>query len=217
MSAVEPKRFGPKRVQIPVGHGSLEGLLQEAEIPVASAIVCHPHPLHGGTMENNVVWRMARALNEQGAEVLRFNFRGVGRSTGSYGYGIDEEEDVLAAIAFLRARAPERPLWVAGFSFGARVGLSVGARDLSVERLLGVGLPLKLFELHFLRDCAKPKVFVQGALDEYAGGAETRAFVESLPPPRHLEVVPGAEHLFTRKLPELAQALGTALSALRAM
>ena len=117
------------RIDVPVAHGQLEAILKERRTPFAAVVVCHPHPQGGGTMHNNVVYRVAKALGDAGATVLRFNFRGVGRSTGSYGGGIDEEEDARAALDFLEQRAPGVPLWMAGFSFGARVGLTVGAAD----------------------------------------------------------------------------------------
>src|SRR5215510_1314294 len=105
------------RVVIPVAHGQLEAILREPSSAVAAAVVCHPHPRGGGTMNNNVVYRAAKALVAGGVTTLRFNFRGVGASTGSYGDGIGEEEDVRAAIDFLREHAPTLPVWVAGFSF----------------------------------------------------------------------------------------------------
>src|SRR5258708_31867953 len=123
------------RLAIPVAHGQLEAILKAPASPVAAAVVCHPHPLGGGTMNNNVVYRAAKALHEAGLAVLRFNFRGVGASTGRYDGGAGEEEDALAALDLLAQLHPRLPLWMAGFSFGARVGLSVGARDVRVEKL----------------------------------------------------------------------------------
>ena len=117
------------RIVIPVAHGGLEAILREPAAPIAAAVVCHPHPLGGGTMNNNVVYRTAKVLVEAGIAALRFNFRGVGASSGSHADGLGEEDDVRAALATLRARHPALPLWVAGFSFGARVGLAVGAED----------------------------------------------------------------------------------------
>src|SRR3954468_10766125 len=149
------------RVDIPVGHGILEALLKESPAPFAAAVICHPHPQFGGTMNNNVVFRIAKAFVDAGGTALRFNFRGVGRSTGRYAEGVGEEEDARAALDFLEQRYPGVPLWMAGFSFGARVGLTVGARDPRVQKLLGVGLALKLFDFDFLTTSTKPKAFVQ--------------------------------------------------------
>src|SRR5262245_54405839 len=126
------------RLDLPVPHGRLEALLKETPGAVRAAVVCHPHPKGGGTMNNNVVYRVAKALEERGSHVLRFNFRGVGRSTGEYDEGVGEGEDVRAAVEFLAARYPGLPLWLAGFSFGSRVGLNFALQDPRISRLLGV-------------------------------------------------------------------------------
>src|SRR5579862_2867810 len=116
-----PEPLSPSgRTVVPVAHGQLEAIVREPPEPVAAAVVCHPHPRGGGTMNNNVVYRLAKALVEGGVATLRFNFRGVGASTGTYDEGRGEEDDARAALAFLRARHPAVPLWIAGFSFGAR-------------------------------------------------------------------------------------------------
>src|SRR5690242_2557571 len=121
-------RSWPKRMfmDLPAPHGRLEGMLWDVPRAFAAAVVCHPHPQQGGTMHAHVPYRIARALRDAGAITLRFNFRGVGRSTGSYADGQGELEDVRAALDFLQARSPGLPLWVAGFSFGAWVGLREG-------------------------------------------------------------------------------------------
>ncbi len=207
-------RLAPQRLRFPAPHGSLEGLLQLPETPRFAAVVCHPHPLYGGTMDNNVVYRAARALEEAGAAVLRFNFRGVGGSTGSYSQGVGEEEDVLSALDFLAGRHPGLELWLAGFSFGARVGLAVGARDPRVKKLLGIGLPLTIFDFPFLASSPKPKAFVQGEHDEFGAAEPVRALVARMPEPMSLEVVPAASHLFPGKLRELEAALQRAVAFL---
>src|SRR4051812_26347411 len=127
-------------LQIPVSHGRLEALLEEPEVIRGTAVVCHPHPQFGGTMHNNVAYRMAKVLVRHGYAALRFNFRGVGTSTGIHAEGVGEQEDATAAVDLLAGRHPALPLWMTGFSFGARVGLEVGARDERVAKLLGVGL-----------------------------------------------------------------------------
>jgi hypothetical protein len=181
---------------LPVAHGGLEAILRAPAAPIAAAIVCHPHPRGGGTMNNNVVYRTAKVLVEAGVAALRFNFRGVGASTGRRGDGIGEEEDVRAALAALRARYPILPLWVAGFSFGARVGLAVGAEDAEVTKLLGIGLALSMFDHRRLASCTKPKAFIQGSEDEYGGRAEIERAVGDMPEPKRLWVVEGASHLY---------------------
>lgn len=208
-------RWSPRPVVIPVSHGSLEGLLQEPESPAFAAVVCHPHPLFGGTMNNNVVYRIARGLYDAGAAVLRFNFRGVGTSTGVHAQGIGEKEDALAALDFLAERHPSLPMWMAGFSFGARVGLEVGAHDPRVAKLLGAGLALKLLDFSFLADLRKPKAFIQGENDEFGDAHAVQRLVGAMAGPKHLEIVAGARHLFSEKLPELEAAIGRAVGFLK--
>jgi alpha/beta superfamily hydrolase len=210
-------RWAPKRIEIPVAHGHLEALLQEPEEPSLAAVVCHPHPLMGGTMDNHVVYRLARGLNDVGAVVVRFNFRGVGDSTGTHADGVGEQDDATAALDFLRERHPSLPLWMAGFSFGARVGLEVGARDPRVVKLLGVGLALSMFDLSFLLAVTKPKAFIQGGSDEFAGAAKVEEFVKGMIEPKRLEIVPGASHLFTGKQAELEAAIARAIEFLQSM
>jgi len=204
------------RVTIPVSHGSLEGILREPASAVAAAVVCHPHPRGGGTMNNNVVYRAAKALVAGGVTALRFNFRGVGASTGTHADGIGEEEDVRAAIDFLRAHAPGLPIWIAGFSFGARVGLAVGARSDDVARLFGIGLALRMFDYHVLDSCPKPKAIVQASEDEYAPRDEIDAAVHGMSEPKRLWIVEGASHLFPGHLDAFERAAEEAVSWLAA-
>jgi alpha/beta superfamily hydrolase len=201
------------RVDVPVAHGRLEGLLKEPAHPRRAAIVCHPHPKGGGTMNNNVVYRTARALQDRGAAVLRFNFRGVGRSTGTHGGGPAELEDARAALDFMAARHPGVPLWQAGFSFGARVGLEAALGDPRVSRLLAVGLAVRMFDCSFLEGPrgGRPLAIVQAASDEYGDRPEIEAFVARLAPPVRLWIVEEATHLFPGKLDELEQAVGEAI------
>ena len=204
------------RVAIPVAHGQLEAILREPEQAVAVAVVCHPHPRGGGTMNNNVVYRVAKALVAGGVAALRFNFRGVGTSTGSYADGIGEEDDARDALAFARTCYPTLPLWMAGFSFGARVGLTVGAASPDVERLLGVGLALRMFDYGFLAQSSKPKAIVQAAEDEYGGRAEIEAAFSGMADPKRLWVVDGASHLFPGHLDQFEAAATEAVAYLRA-
>jgi uncharacterized protein len=203
------------RIDVPVAHGHLEAILKERPDPFAAVVVCHPHPQGGGTMHNNVVYRIAKALGDAGATVLRFNFRGVGRSTGSYGGGIDEEEDARAALDFLEQRAPGVPLWMAGFSFGARVGLTVGAGDARVQKLFGVGLALKMFDYRIFGGSPKPKAIIQAANDEYAGRAEIEAAFADMAEPKRLFIVENATHLFPGRLDPLEGAAAEAVAFLR--
>lgn len=212
--AVAPSPSG--HLTIPVDHGQLEAILKEPAAPVAAAVVCHPHPLGGGTMNNNVVYRLGRALVDANVAVLRFNFRGVGASTGRHDGGAGEEDDARAALEVLAQRHPNLPLWMAGFSFGARVGLTVGAREARVTKLLGIGLALSMFDYAFLNACPKPRAIIQAANDEYGGRGPVEAAVAAMGEPKKLWVVEGATHLFPQHLRELEGVAGEAARWLEA-
>ncbi len=208
------------QTDIPAPHGLLEGLLrlpdQQAHAessPKMAALVCHPHPQFGGTMHNKVVFRIAAALVDHGIPALRFNFRGVGRSTGSYDDGRGEADDIRAALDALDARFPGAPLLLAGFSFGAWTGLPVGAADPRVTHLLGAGVPVRLLQVSSLAGCVKPKLIIQGELDEYGPREQLEAWYADLSEPKRLTIVPGADHFFTKHQSELAAALDEGLRA----
>jgi alpha/beta superfamily hydrolase len=190
--------------------GRLEAILwtpaSRAALPVA-ALVCHPHPLFGGTMHNKVVYQAAKSLDAPGVPVLRFNFRGAGLSAGSHDRGRGEQEDVRAALNFLATEFPGIPLLVAGFSFGCWVGLRVGCEDKRVIELIGLGTPVNSTDFSFLRSCSKPKLFVHGANDEHGEIRKVQALVESLPGENRLVVVAGADHFFVGKLEQVDGAI----------
>ncbi|SRR5579875_1843147 len=201
-----------EQVDIPAPHGILEGLLRvDAAVPPAplAALVCHPHPLGQGTMHNKVVFTLAKALNAAGVPALRFNFRGVGRSTGAYANGIGESEDVRTALDWLAARYPQTPLLLAGFSFGAWVGLPVGCADARVTHLLGAGVPTGTLDVAPLDECRKPKLIVQGAQDEYSPLPALHAWYAGVAEPKTLRVIDDTSHFFTGKLDELAAIVTT--------
>jgi uncharacterized protein len=197
-------------MEIAAPHGLLEGLLRlpdgETE-PRMAALVCHPHPRFGGTMHTKVVFRVAQALGELGMPALRFNFRGVGRSTGRYDEGRGEADDVRAALDALSGRFPGLPLCLAGFSFGAWVGLPVGCGDARVRQIVGVGVPVSLLGGDPLAGCEKPKLIVQGEFDQYGPRDALRAWFARIPQPKALTVVPGADHFFTEQAAELRDAI----------
>src|SRR5450631_3483673 len=143
--------------------GKLEALLEEPVegSPVEAALVCHPHPLHGGTMHNKVVYRLARGLRNSGCVVLRFNFRGVNLSEGQYDHGVGEVDDALAGLTELRARYPHLPALVSGFSFGSRVALRLAASEPGLARALAVGFPSKHSNHEYVKQISIPKHFVQ--------------------------------------------------------
>jgi alpha/beta superfamily hydrolase len=189
-------------------EGDLEAIFSYVSRKVTHlAILCHPHPLYGGTMHNKVVYSMATALNQIGFATVRFNFRGVGRSAGSFNYGIGERRDVEAVIRHYREAFPKACLLVGGFSFGAKVGLLAGSADEHVSALLGVGAAIDVADFSFLEDCEKPKMIVQGSEDQYGSMANIREWFARLREPKRLTVIQGAVHLFDGKLPELKNAI----------
>lgn len=198
-------------MKIPVVHGHLEATLKEPDSSArGAAIMCHPHPLHGGTMHTKAVYRSAQAMNEAGLVVLRFNFRGVGTSTGSFDEGVGEQDDVRAAIDWLTGEHPQLPLVVGGFSFGSMVALGVGATDDRVSALLGLGLPVDLddrYDYGFLAESPKPILVVQGENDEFGPAARVQS--ELAPFGSHITVVPiaGTDHYFEGRLDELRSAV----------
>jgi hypothetical protein len=192
--------------------GRLEALLEEPALlpghPLRAAVVFgHPHPLHGGTMHTKAVYRGTKALASIGCAVLRFNFRGVGRSVGAFDNGVGEIEDFRAGLDFMAARYPEADLWTVGFSFGAYVSLTAGARDDRVSTLVAIAPALHMYDFTAVMASTKPKFFVQGERDELCPLAHMRAFFDELLPPKQLAVVPGANHLFHGQVEEVGAAL----------
>jgi alpha/beta superfamily hydrolase len=178
--------------------------------PPLAAVVCHPHPLFGGTMHNKVVYQTAKTIHRFGLPVLRFNFRGVGLSEGLHDRGIGEKDDVVAAIDFLAAEYPDVPLLLEGFSFGSWVGLDAGCGDSRVTELLGLGLPvgdLDSRSFSYLEHCDKPKLLVSGEFDRFGPPAKLRAMVERFPPQlqqhTRVAIIRGGDHFFAGHLPEL--------------
>lgn len=173
----------------------------------ATALVCHPHPLYGGTLHNKVVYRAAKAALQAGLPTLRFNFRGAGKSQGEFAAGIGEREDVRAALDWLASRFPEIPVCLLGFSFGAMVGLTVGAADPRVALLVGLGIPAATGDLTLLFGVRKPKLIVQGTEDIFGPRQEVEALFAALAEPKWLHWVEGADHFFTGKLDQVQAAV----------
>ncbi len=197
--------------------GRLEALLNAgSENAAHAAVVCHPHPLFGGTLHNKVVFHTMKALNSFGFPVLRFNFRGTGLSQGEHDQGNGEVDDVRAALDWLDAEF-HLPLVFAGFSFGAAVGLRAACADSRVRALISVGTPVvavaresetpRIYTFDFARDCAKPKLFVSGARDQFGPRAKLEVLVGSLPDPKKLVVIEGADHFFEGRLRELRETI----------
>ena len=175
--------------------------------PSLAALVCHPHPLFGGTMHNKVVYNAAKTMDALGIPTLRFNFRGAGLSAGEHDKGRGEQGDVQAGLDFLAAQFPGVPLLLAGFSFGSFVGLRVGCRDTRVVELIGLGIPVNSTDFSFLQDCPKPKLFVQGAEDQFGVRKKVEAVVDPLPGENRLVVVDNADHFFAGHIDELNAAI----------
>jgi alpha/beta superfamily hydrolase len=197
--------------------GRLEALLNAgAENATHAAVVCHPHPLFGGTLHNKVVFHTMKALNGCGFPVLRFNFRGTGLSHGEHDQGNGEVEDVRTALDWLDTEF-HLPLVFAGFSFGAAVGLRAACSDARVQALIGVGVPAipvaahtetpRTYTFDFLRDCDRPKLFVSGARDQFGPRAKLEALVTSAAEPKKLIVIDGADHFFEGRLRELRETI----------
>ncbi len=189
--------------------GKLEAQLEEPEDapPAEAALVCHPHPLYGGTMHNKVVHRIARGLRRRGSAVLRFNFRGVGRSQGEHGGGTGEIEDARAALGWLRARYPGLRYALAGFSFGSQVILRLGCSLGDPARLIAVGFPTKTSGTDFLHACTVPKVFIASTHDEHAPRSQMEALFGSVAEPKQLIWIEAADHFFHGALDQLEEAV----------
>jgi alpha/beta superfamily hydrolase len=195
---------------LPGPAGKLEAVLwtpQSVESPAMAALVCHPHPLFGGTLHNKVVYQAAKALDSLGMPVLRFNFRGAGLSEGKHDRGMGERDEVRTALDFLAQEFPRTPLLLAGFSFGSWVGLRVGCEDERVEKLIGIGAPVNHSDFSYLQRCAKPKLFVQGSKDQFGDPAKLRSIVGELPGENEVVVVDGVDHFFTGRIEELGAAM----------
>ncbi len=197
--------------------GRLEALLNAgAENATHAAVVCHPHPLFGGTLHNKVVFHTMKALNSFGFPVLRFNFRGAGLSHGEHDQGRGEVDDVRTALDWLDAEF-HLPMVFAGFSFGAAVGLRAACADTRVKTVIGVGTPVapvtadtqlpRAYSFDFLHDCAKPKLFVSGARDQFGPRSKLETLVGSLAEPKKLVLIDGADHFFEGRLRELRETI----------
>lgn len=196
--------------------GRIEAILKEpATAPSRAAIVCHPHPLFGGTMHNKVVFRIARAFQDAGFAVLRFNFRGTGQSAGQHDNGRGEQDDLRAAIEFMRNKYKGAEIWLAGFSFGSSVMLRAACGDTSIRAIVAVGAPVSKYDFSEVTYCDKPKLFVQGALDEYGSREDLEKFVARLSDPKSSKIIEGADHFFEGKLPDLAQAVSEFIRSLQ--
>lgn len=191
--------------------GRLEGLLEGPDAPRAAVVFGHPHPLlgGGGTMHTKAVYQGAKGLTRIGCAVLRFNFRGVGRSAGTFDDGVGERADFTAALDLMAAKFPGVPLWAAGFSFGSWIALETGAADPRVSLLIGIAPPWTRegYTWPNTLETEKPKFFVQGESDEICAIQDMWAYYAKLKEPKELVVIDGANHLFDRQASEVGEAL----------
>lgn len=190
--------------------GRLEALLEPPTgDPSSVALVCHPHPLGGGTMHNKVVYRMARALRGNGAAVLRFNFRGVHLSQGVHDEGRGETEDARAALKALLQRYPGLPVTLAGFSFGSRVCVRLAASldGPQPNRLILAGYPTIYRHHDLLYPLRVPRIFVHSTNDEFGPRAELQALYDRLWHPKQIHWIEARDHFFTGALDELERTI----------
>ena len=204
-------------------HGSIESFFLEGEAGRLEAmlnlglhgaqyacLVCHPHPLFGGTMHNKVVFHAMKALNAFGFPVLRFNFRGAGTSAGEHDNGRGEVADVQVALDYLAKRFPV-PIIFAGFSFGAAIGLRAAVPYPPVQALIALGLPVEAdrreYTYAFLQESRKPKLFLSGGNDQFASPEQLTQICASASDPKRLVIIPGADHFFAGHLDEMRAAL----------
>ncbi len=204
----------PAAFVIPGVVGELELLTAcppSARARPVTAVICHPHPLHGGSMQNKVVHTLARGFGELGLRSVRFNFRGVGRSGGEYDHGMGETEDLLAVIAWVRARRPQDRIWLAGFSFGSYVALQASVR-IDIDQLVLVAPPVNLYEFSALALPSCPLLVIQGGADEVVPAAQVRSWVEQLASSPRLIYLEGVSHFFHGRLNELRDEMIAALA-----
>lgn len=188
------------RIRFPSGELSLEGVLAipEGIGPFPAIIVCHPHPLYGGSMTNNVVNKLCEALARASLVSFKFNFRGVGGSEGEFGHGMGEQEDVGAAISFVtmvREVDSER-IGLAGYSAGAGFALPVGFKSAQIKALAAISPPLSIFDFDFLKDCLKPKLLISGGRDGFTPPSQFLEFCQNLPDPRECHSIDAADHFW---------------------
>lgn len=188
------------RVNFPSGRLILEGILSipEDSGPFPAVIICHPHPLYGGTMDNNVVNSLSETLTQASLASFKFNFRGVGTSQGEFSQGIGEQEDVEAAISFMGTvkEIDSKRIGLVGYSAGAAFALPVVLNDARIKALAAVSLPLSMFDFAFLKGCRKPKLFISGSRDDLIPSDQFHRFCQNLPEPKECQTIEGADHFW---------------------
>jgi uncharacterized protein len=188
------------RANFPSGELFLEGILAipKGAGPFPAVIVCHPHPLYGGSMDNNVVYSLSETLTQASLASFKFNFRGVGGSQGEFSQGIGEQEDVEAAISFMSTvkEVDCKRIGLAGYSAGAGFALPIGVKDDRIRALAAISPPLPMFDFDFLKNCPKPKLLISGSRDDLIPLNQFLEFCRSLPEPKECESITGADHFW---------------------
>ncbi len=195
---------------IPCSHGRLEAILKEPDEKFRGvALVAHPHPLGHGTMHNKVVFRAAAGLSRADLVTLRFNFRGVGLSTGTHDDGRGEQDDIKTALDFLSENYPNEPVTLAGFSFGSRFGTEIAINDDRIVRIISIGTPVDKYDYEFLHDCDKPILFVHGDNDEFGEVKNLQKLFNDLTKTDDKEIVifENCGHFFDKHLNELCETI----------
>jgi alpha/beta superfamily hydrolase len=197
-----------RHVDLHSSAGRLEALYRDLQDPAAVAVVCHPHPLGGGTLHNKVVFRAARGLESANVATLRFNFRGTGASAGKHDEGEGEQDDVLTALAWVAKKHPGKKVLAGGFSFGSWVASRVACDVSYVDAIFLIGTPVNKYDFGYLRACEKPILFVHGTQDEHGDVDKLEALVQQV---RNAESVTftGADHFFTKQLDALEETMRT--------
>ena len=194
-----------KKILLPSGSLSLEGLLSQGKLSKA-VVVSHPHPLYGGDMHNPVVGLISAPFEDQGWTTLRFNFRGVGRSQGDFDQGVGEQEDVSAAVAYLKGLG-EQQIILAGYSFGAWVSAQAALTHPEVQGSILVSPPIGMMDFSFLSQDTKTHLIIVGDQDPYAPVAKIKNLVQSMPAPPPIKIIKGADHFFSSGWEELTAAI----------
>ena len=188
------------RVSFISGELVLEGILAipEGAMPLPTVIVCHPHPLYGGSMDNNVISSLCESLTQASLISFKFNFRGVGGSQGEFGQGTGEQDDVEAAISFMSTvkEVDSERMGIAGYSAGAGFSLPVGFRDARIKALAAVSPPLSMFDFDSLKSCPKPKLLISGSRDDLIPADQLLEFCQTCPEPKECEIIEGADHFW---------------------
>jgi alpha/beta superfamily hydrolase len=188
--------------------GRLEALYRELQDPAAVAVICHPLPTGGGTLHNKVVFRAARGLESANVATLRFNFRGVGASTGTFDEGEGEQDDFLAALHWMMKKHPDKKVLAGGFSFGAWVATRAACEIPQVQALFLIGTPVNKYDFGYLRNCEKPMLFIHGTQDEYGDVARLDKLVQSVRNGESITVT-GADHFFTKQIEAVEETMRT--------